>query len=368
MAESSRFWDGITGGDGAEAPYDSSEMAEILAALGAAEPITTHKSGVFRDVDNELGATVGANKVTIGTGKALVSGRYYKNTTDLDVTIPDATSGRRDRIVLKRDTSAQTVRIVRIAGVDNGSGTAPTIPTGDASTWYMPLWIVNKAAGVAAAVTLITDERSYIPHHGDQSAEGGTRHAASQITGLPAFGATPTTVTPGTASAVGATGTYAGGQHIHAITPPPFAYKTGNTTHSNVTSLVGQEDDHLILPVLANKIYVVQMLLLAYNNVDEPGFQFDITLPSGNINSIGTISQNPSNLEPPVSRAMFGTSGIPVIVSLAGGIMGVILVHAVVSIAGSAGNVRVRWAQNVASVANGTILAAGSYILGTLVN
>lgn len=365
MTELSRFWDTTTGGDAVDAPYDSSEMAEILMALGAAEAITTHKSGVFRGVDNGLSATPGANKLTLGTGKALVSGRYYKNTATLDITVPDATLGRRDRILLKRDTAGQTVRAVRIAGTDDNSGTAPSIPAGDASTWHMPLYTINQAAGAGASPTIITDERSYVPYHGDQGSEAGTKHSYGQISSAPAFGATPTTVTPGVASAVGATGTYAGGQHSHALALPPFAYTTANVTRSS--TVTPTDDAQLKVDVLANKIYVIDAVILATTVGGSSGITVGLTIPSGTILSFVSLGEDPNTIPAP-NTAMFGSTSNFMFAGLGGlGFFTPIIIRALVSIGGAAGLVHIQWSQHVLSPSDGTIVGAGSYVLATLV-
>jgi hypothetical protein len=354
MTELSRFWDTTTGGDAVDAPYDSSEFAEILMALGASEPIATHKSGVFRDVDNKLGATPGTNKVTIATGKALVSGRYYKNTAPIDITVPDATVGRRDRIVLKRDTAAQTVRLVRLAGVDNNSGTAPAIPAGDASTWYMPLWIINQAAGVGVAPTLITDERSYIPYHGDQGNESGTKHSSGQISGLPVLGGTPVAVTPGLPAVIGTGASYASGAHQHAITPPLLAYKTGLT----VKTAVGA-DPQLQVTVLANTLYVVELVLQIYGD-PAFGFQGNISIPSGSIvHWIALMPVPIASLEAPLGEQNSGLGGSFTAAFIASSVYESLYFRGLVSIGGAGGTLAFNWGPNSGAVGTQAGVKAG---------
>jgi hypothetical protein len=238
MTELSRVWDGTATGDAADASYDSSEFAELLQALAAAEAIPTNKSGVFRGVDNLLGYTIGSNKVTIASGKALVAGRWYRNTAPVDLTIGNATVGRRDRVVLRRDTSAQTVRLTVLTGIDNGSGVAPTM-TQDASTWDEPLYIFNKApTGSGGAITIIADNREYIPRHGDVSGEGAAAlHVASQISGLPSS-ADSAPLNAGltkTANAGSDSGHYANDDHVHRVDPIPSGRVSSNQVSSGLS-------------------------------------------------------------------------------------------------------------------------------------
>lgn len=181
LAETSRPWGGTTVGDATVAPYDAdTEWAAILRSLAAAGAITTDLSGVFRDELNELAVTSGAGQVSVNTGRALVHGTWYENGASVNVAVatPGA-STRIDRVVLRKDWVAQTVRITLIAGVEGGA--APALVQSIGSEWDMPLYQVSITTG--GDITL-TDERDYIPWHGDQSAEGGTRHSFSQINGF----------------------------------------------------------------------------------------------------------------------------------------------------------------------------------------
>ena len=87
--------------------------------------------GVAPGYKNELAGSVGgANTYNINTGGAMVDGKPYHNTATVGVNIPSAVGGgntRIDRIVLRADWTAQTVRITRIAGTDEASPTAPAI-------------------------------------------------------------------------------------------------------------------------------------------------------------------------------------------------------------------------------------------------
>lgn len=346
MTELSRVWDGTLTGDATDAPYDSSDFSEVLQTLAAAEAIPTNKSGVFRGVDNILGYTIGANKVTINTGKALVAGRWYRNTAAKDLTIGDASIGRRDRVVLRRSTAAQTVRLTVISGIDNGSGTAPAM-TQDASTWDEPLYIFNKAPGVGAAITLITDNREYIPRHGDVSGEGSAAaHAYAQISGAPAS-ADSAPVNAGltrTASAGSDTGHYANDDHVHKVDAIPSSKATANASSSGLSTAV----TGLAVPVEAGIAYILEGGFYLVGAVS-----LAIGLPSGAIIGGGYIGAD--TVDPTIVVAATTTLGFT---------SGGTYVHytATILIGGSGGNIT---ASFVAYPSGTSTVLAGSWLRAT---
>lgn len=291
MTELSRMWDGTATGDASDAPYDSLDFSEVIQTL-LAEAVPTNKSGVFRGVDNVLGYTIGSGQVTIATGKALVAGRWYRNTAPVDITVPTASTGRRDRIVLRRDTAAQTVRLTRVAGVDNGSGTAPAL-TQNSSTWDEPLYIFNVAAG--GAITLVTDNREYIPRHGDVSAEGSAAvHAYSQITGGPTGTSTPPTNAGPTRTAAPGVDTthYAYPDHVHKVDGSLSAVKLTNDLK---TGSIATDDTDMAITLESGVRYIVEVGL---------AFQTYGGVPAGSganviqISGVAAIGSNYMNVGP----------------------------------------------------------------------
>lgn len=155
MAEKSFLWTTGSVGDGTNTytRADTSAFSQVLAAVHDDE-------GVAPGLLNALAGSVpGANTVRINTGGALVDGKPYLNDSTVDVNIPSAVGGgntRIDRIVLRADWTAQTVRIHRIAGTDAASPTAPAITQDPGNVYDLPLYRVLVTT--AGAVTL-TDER-----------------------------------------------------------------------------------------------------------------------------------------------------------------------------------------------------------------
>jgi hypothetical protein len=99
--------------------------------------------------------------VSINTGGALVDGKPYTNSAAVAVNIPSASGAgntRIDRITLRADWTAQTVRIFRLAGVDAASPSAPALVQTSQTTWDLPLY--QALVNTAGTVTL-TDERVF---------------------------------------------------------------------------------------------------------------------------------------------------------------------------------------------------------------
>jgi len=155
MTEKSWLWTTGGAGDGAST-YTRSDWGKafkIVASCRASE-------GVVPNFLNELvGSVPSANTARIGTGAALVDGKPYENSAPVDVTIPSAVGAgntRIDRIVLRANWTAQTVRITRIAGTDAVSPTAPAITQTSETTYDIMLY---RALVTTAGVVTLTDER-----------------------------------------------------------------------------------------------------------------------------------------------------------------------------------------------------------------
>lgn len=163
MTERSRFWDGTVTGDAPEAPYDGpTEFANVTRA-GVFTGNSVNKSGVIMGELNELAVVGGAGLVTVDTGKAFVYGSWYENDASVNVAIPTpSVSTRVDRVVLRKDWAAKTVRITRIAGVE-GAG-APAVTQIAGVTWDMNISQVSITTGGAITVTGVGGgERNFLP-------------------------------------------------------------------------------------------------------------------------------------------------------------------------------------------------------------
>ena len=158
MAELSRPWSGIVTGDAG--PYSDDQWTDAWKTVGG--PVIASQ-GAFRDQLNEFLATIAGavSPVTIATGRAMVNGIWYESNTTVDIAIPTPGANPRvDRIVLRADWAAQTVRLTRVAGAEGATPVPPALVQNDGVTWDLPLWQVFITVG--AALSHWRDERSFI--------------------------------------------------------------------------------------------------------------------------------------------------------------------------------------------------------------
>jgi hypothetical protein len=152
MTEHSWYWAGTSTGDAG--PYTDDAFSDLWRQLFQQERTTM---GVIRDYLNELAVTGVTSPVAVDTGLALVDGKPYYNDASANVVIPTPSSATRiDCIVLRKDWTAQTVRLTRIAGSEGGG--APTISQSDGTTWDVKLAQVSITTG---GVCTVIDSRSF---------------------------------------------------------------------------------------------------------------------------------------------------------------------------------------------------------------
>ena len=148
MSESSYPWGGSTVGDAG--PYTGDTWAQIWRYYFA--PDRTDE-GVMQSAENELQLTPGAGKVTLATGVAIVDGSFYLNDAALDIAVvTPAGATRFDVIALRKGWVAQTVRAVKIDGVEGGG--IPAITQSDGVTWDLPLYNIKTTVGGAITTEL----------------------------------------------------------------------------------------------------------------------------------------------------------------------------------------------------------------------
>ena len=159
MTERSRAWNGIvTGGSGPDSDHQWTDVWKTVHTPIIAE------QGVFLDQLNELALSgLPISPVSIDTGRAFVNGLWYE--TDAAVAVTISTPGpnpRVARIVARADYTAQTVRIVAIAGTPAASPVPPAlVQSGEpAGLWDTPLHQVHITTG--GVITVFRDERSFI--------------------------------------------------------------------------------------------------------------------------------------------------------------------------------------------------------------
>ncbi|RPJ40045.1 MAG: hypothetical protein EHM35_00115 [Planctomycetaceae bacterium] len=172
MTQKSLHWDGASVGDAhalvenatdgigyrlANADYESPFVDLALRMLLNGD----ENRGVLPGWLNELEVTGVATPVQVDTGGAVCYGMPYENTVAVAVAVPSPTTDvRQDRIVLRRDWAAQTVRITRVAGAEGGGVPAlvQSPAPGGSGVYDVPL---ATLAVTTAGVIAVTDDREF---------------------------------------------------------------------------------------------------------------------------------------------------------------------------------------------------------------
>jgi len=172
MTQKSLHWDGASIGDADtltvnaadgigwrlgntdyESPFVDLALRMILNGTG--------NRGVLKNWANELAVAGVATPVTVATGGAIVYGMPYENTAVVNVAVPTPTNDTRyDYIVLRRDWTAQTVRVTRIAGVEGGGIPALTQSPAPSGTGIYDVPLATLSIDIAGAIT-VTDAREF---------------------------------------------------------------------------------------------------------------------------------------------------------------------------------------------------------------
>jgi len=156
MAEDSYLWNTNGTGDGDNAGITMAQMQQMFRALFAGH--LANLGGVVPDYLNELAVSGSATPVSVASGAAVSYGLMYHNSSAVSVAVPTpAAATRVDRIVLRVDWAAQTVRVTRVAGTE-GAG-APSLTQNAGTTWDIPLATVSITTG---GVITVTDAREWL--------------------------------------------------------------------------------------------------------------------------------------------------------------------------------------------------------------
>ena len=154
MAELSLPWDGTATGD--KGPFTDDEWRDVFRALGMGGGLVGAANvGVVGGLLNGLRmTTAGNNDLTINTGYAIVDGTVYYNSASKSTTSASPSVGTTGRmVVLKKDWTAQTIRIAIITSND-GTAAIPSVTQSGGTTWEIPLCSFTiTTGGVIAALT-----------------------------------------------------------------------------------------------------------------------------------------------------------------------------------------------------------------------
>lgn len=137
--------------------YTSEDFAEFFMRLS--------DDGVFINFSDELQVVANSpedTSVLVQQGACMIRGRYYQlfdSDKEIELTTPDSTDPRIDRIVVQLDLSARTIETVVIDGTPDPSPVPPAL-TRDASTWELSLaQVYVDANATQIGDGDITDER-----------------------------------------------------------------------------------------------------------------------------------------------------------------------------------------------------------------
>lgn len=154
MADTSGPWNNATWSEGQWGDHIGATM--ISGVIG--DPVSSAGTGA-------LGLTTSGLTVTLAVGSANVGGFGYDRVAPVTSTAvtanTNATNNRRDRLVLRRNLSTQTITPVVIAGAAAASPVAPAI-TRSATVFDQPMFsfLVPPASGTN--ITGIVDERIFV--------------------------------------------------------------------------------------------------------------------------------------------------------------------------------------------------------------
>lgn len=151
-------------------PFDAGAGANV--SEGQWREMAQHwvSDGVISSVGSALAvsATTGLT-LAVAAGAAFIRGHYGVTdaTTNVTLTTAHATLARIDRVVLRLDTSANTISIEVLTGTASGSPVAPAL-TQTSATWEISLATVAVAAAAVSIVGgNITDARTLLtPQNG----------------------------------------------------------------------------------------------------------------------------------------------------------------------------------------------------------
>lgn len=159
MAQLSLPWTDNGIGDGHA--YTDAEWWEIYKSLMARRGDNT---GVMRGSRSEFFASGVASPITVQPGSCVVDGTFHDSDANENIVVPvPALATRIDRIVARKDFTAQEVRLYLLQGVEGGP--VPTLQHLPGNLWDLPLWQISTTTG--GVITFVADEREFAQYSTD---------------------------------------------------------------------------------------------------------------------------------------------------------------------------------------------------------
>ncbi len=153
--EISGYWDGVTLGDAANAPYSSAEYARVqrdILRASKADSGPLLGSGVSPDPGLSVIATTPATTaINVTAGSALVRGTWYASDASVAFVIAANASGnpRIDTVVLRKNVVTQEVRLAVLAGIPAATPVPLPLTQIDITIWEIPIADIAVANGFA---------------------------------------------------------------------------------------------------------------------------------------------------------------------------------------------------------------------------
>lgn len=222
MTENSFPWNGSSVGD--HGPYTDTQWAGAWRRFFTIDPSA---EGVLLGAGNPFAAANPSGRtVRLAAGTALVDGTWYEADASIDFTLglPAPGLNRYDRIVLRKSTALQTVRMAVVRGVEAASPVTPVLTQTPGDTWEIPL---ARAYITAAGDVTLVDERRFC------------RHATVLILGR-VGGDSSNWSTPGSS----------------AYTPQRTAFQAGAASVTLVNAAAGQAEITFVSPFSAAPVLI----------------------------------------------------------------------------------------------------------------
>lgn len=145
-------------------PFDDSNVLENEFSYMARLYAPTGVVGNAGDTNLQVFADSSGMAVKVRTGQAVLLGFYCRNTATASVAIDSNSSGnpRIDTVILKLDTTANSVVLAIKKGTESSSPVPATLTQLDAGTFELPLAYVRVESGAASiSADKVTDHRQY---------------------------------------------------------------------------------------------------------------------------------------------------------------------------------------------------------------
>jgi hypothetical protein len=152
MAETSFFWDGILIGD--HGYYNDAQFSTLISSIFQSHRTT--QSVIKGSLGELLVTNPSGLTVRMASGRALIDGKPYTNTSNKDFVLTTPCAGKHYyTLVLRKDFSAQTVRAIML-GPDIFA--PPVVTQSDGSVWEVSIATISVSSN---EIVIITDTRVF---------------------------------------------------------------------------------------------------------------------------------------------------------------------------------------------------------------